>query len=71
MRLLFGDGAERGVVREKKWWALVMICSWLWEVDEGKGGAGRVWMGGIDREVGRGGEMCRSGQAKYNGFDTL
>lgn len=28
-------------------------------------------MGGLDKEVGRDGEMCRSGQAKYSGFATL
>ena len=41
-----------------------MICSWLWGSGEGKGGVGRFWVGGVDREVGRG-EMCKFGQARF------
>ena len=62
LRLFSVDGAERGVLRERKWWVLVMTCSWLWGIGEENGGSGiwRVWMGGDDREFGQG-EMCKIG----------
>ena len=53
---------------ERKCWALVMTCSWLWEIGGGK--VGVEWVVLI-REFGRGGEMCRSGQARFKGIDTL